>query len=420
MFDCLKAYYRAAAKEFGQTFRSLNNRNYRLYSTGQLISVTGTWMQSVALSWTTYSLAHSASILGLVGFTSNLPVLLFGLWAGSLADHYNRRKVLITTQMLSMLGAAVLAALAFHDGLQVWIIMAFTLLAGTISAFENPARQAFVSDLVRGQDMVNAVGLNSVIFQTTRLLGPALAAILLAHFGVSVCFALNCLSFLASLIALYRIRIASDINTGVAEPAKKRPSIKEGIAVARKTPAIRNILLLTAVTSFFVFQIFVLLPVFVGEVLHAKAGALGLLTASSAAGALVGALFMAARGKGPFLRRWAGLANLGLSVAMLAFALSTKLYLSAAIEVFIGLCMTLQMSSSNSLLQLTAPPEFRGRIMSMYTMLLFGVAPLGNLVMGRLADSIGAPHTLMLAAFVCAVSSGVYLLVTRGDQQDRE
>lgn len=427
MFARLKEGLAKARKELGRTFRSLKDKNYRMYTIGQLVSTAGTWMQSVALSWTTYTIAHSASVLALVGFASNVPLLVLGLVAGVIADRYNRQKVLFLTQFLFMLSSGTLAYLAFTGVLSIGMIVAFTIITGVISAFESPTRQAFVADMVGKErsrkpssddqgnskdDLVNVVALNSVVYQTTRLLGPALAAIVLAWFGASVCFALNALSFSAALIAIYRIRIDGQ-NVAQAKAKRKRPSIKAGLQLVAKTPLVRNALILTSATSFLGFQIFVLLPVFVGDVLKAGAGTLGMLTSCSAAGALLGGLFMASRGKGAFLKRGVGYANLGLAGALICFSLSRNLYLSAAIEVFIGLFMTLQLSSTNSLLQLTVDEEFRGRIMSLYSMALFGIAPLGNLVMAKFADLLGAPLTLFVSAILCALAAIVYLGATR-------
>lgn len=426
MFARLKEGLAKARKELGRTFRSLKDRNYRMYTIGQLVSTAGTWMQSVALSWTTYTIAHSASVLALVGFASNVPLLVLGLVAGVIADRYNRQKVLFLTQFLFMVSSGTLTYLAFTGVLSIGMIVAFTIITGVISAFESPTRQAFVADMVGKEsrrasmdyqdnskdDLVNVVALNSVVYQTTRLLGPSLAAIVLAWFGASVCFALNALSFSAALIAIYRIRIDGH-NVAQAEAKRHRPSIKAGLQLAAKTPVVRNALILTSATSFLGFQIFVLLPVFVGDVLKAGAGALGALTSCSAAGALLGGLFMASRGKGAFLKRGVGYANLGLAGALICFSLSRNLYLSAAIEVFIGLFMTLQLSSTNSLLQMTVDEQFRGRIMSLYSMALFGIAPLGNLVMARFADQSGAPLTLLVSAILCALAAIVYLGATR-------
>jgi MFS family permease len=400
--------------ELAQTFRSLRHPDFLMYSGGQLISLTGSWMQQMALAWITYSLTHSALFLGLVGLFTNVPVLLLSLFGGMVADRYNRRRVLIMAQWASMASAAILTALVVTDSLQVWMILALAVVSGIITAFEVPSRQAIVSDLVHGEDMVNAISVNSVIFNTTRMFGPAIGAFLLGSFGAEVCFALNTLSFLAAIYTLRRLTIEQKQESAAD---KRDTPISEGLRFAWGNAEIRNILILTSFTSFFGFQFATLLPVFVSDVFHASAGALGLLSAASAMGALGGSLFLANRGKPSELHRNICVASIGLAVSLFLFAMSPNLYLSAFIEVFIGLSISVQLNSSNSLLQLTVPNAVRGRVLSMYTMILLGAVPFGSVVIGKLTDSSGAPLAVAVCAVACAGAAVYYVLRGRKDHQ---
>jgi MFS family permease len=375
--------------EFGKTFRSLRQPNYLMYSGGQLVSMTGTWMQAMALSWITYSLTNSALLLGLVGVCTNIPVLFFSLLGGKVADRYDRRRVLIIGQWLSMAIAGVLTLLVFTDSLTVWMILLLSFAAGTVSAFEVPSRQAFVADLVHGQDMVNAISINSVIFNMTRVVGPALGAIALAGTGPTVCFAINTVSFSAAIFTLYKLRLEAKPRKEGEE--EKSASISEGLRAAFGNPQIRNILVLTAFTSFFGFQFAALLPVFVKDVFNASPSALGFLSAASAVGALASSLFLASRGKPSELHRNICIAAVGVGVTLLLFALSRSLWLTAFIELFIGFSISMQLNSANSLLQLSVKDDVRGRVMSIYTMLLLGAVPFGSVVIGSLTDNVGAP-----------------------------
>lgn len=389
-----------------QTFRSLRHPNYLIYSGGQLVSLTGSWMQAMALSWITYTLTHSALFLGLVGLFANIPILLLSLFGGMVADRYDRRRVLIATQWFWMALAVVLTALVYTDSLQVWMILALSAASGIVTAFEVPSRQSIVSELVEGNDLVNAISINSVIFNTTRMFGPALGALLLGRFGPEICFGLNALSFLSAIFTLSLLRVQK--RDGDASDRPKTP-IKEGLRIAFGDQQIRNILVLTLFTSFFGFQFSALLPVFVADVFHASAQALGFLAAASALGALGGSLLLAHHGEQRTLHRNICIASSGVAVTLLAFAFAPNLWLAALAEVFIGLSISMQLNSSNSLLQLTVPNHARGRVMSTYTMILLGAAPFGSVVIGKFSDLWGAPMAVAVCAIACGLSSLYYI-----------
>lgn len=400
--------------ELGKTFRSLRHPNFLMYSSGQLVSMTGTWMRTMALSWITYELTHSALLLGLVGLCTNVPILILSLFGGMVADRYDRRRILIITQWCSMALSAILTLLVATDSLSTWMVLLFSVGSGIISAFEVPSRQAFVSDLVKGQDMVNAISLNSVIFNATRVLGPALGAVALAGLGATVCFALDTLSFVAALFTLYRLRM--ERKQRAEGGLQQSTTVRAGLRFAFGNDEIRNILILTVFTSFFGFQFTALLPVFVTDVFHASASALGLLSAASAVGALGSSLFLASRGKPAALHRNICIASLGVGVSLLLFSLSHSLWLAAFVQLFVGVFISMQMNSVNSLLQLKITDDVRGRVMSIYSMILLGAVPFGSVVIGSLADRIGAP----LAVAVCAVAcfgAGLFY-VSRGSKGD--
>lgn len=397
--------------ELSQTFRSLRLPNFRTYSTGQLISMTGTWAQAMALSWITYQLTDSALMLGLVALCTNLPVLCLSLFGGMVADRYDRRRVILCTQWAAMANAGVLTVLVLTGSLQVWMIMLLSAAAGIATAFESPSRQAFVADLVHGQDMVNAISINSVIFNSTRILGPAIGAIMLAQFGAGICFAFNTLSFLAAIWTLHSLKLGQPRK----QEAKQHAPISEGLKIALGTPEIRAVLVLTLFTSFFGFQFAALLPVFVSDVFHASASALGFLAASSAVGALGASLFLASRGKPAQLHRNICVASVGLALTLFLFAISRTLWVTALIEVGIGIAISTQLNCTNSLLQLRITDAVRGRVMSIYTMIMLGAVPFGSVVIGYVADHIGAPLAVAVCAVACA-GSAIYF-VTRGRKE---
>ena len=399
---------RLAAKlrgEFATTFSSLRHRDYLVYSIGQLVSMTGTWTQQIALAWITYSITHSAWLLGLVSLFANVPVLLLSLVGGMVADRFDRRRVIMITQYVEMALATLLTVLVFTNHLEVWMILGMSALFGVANAFEMPARQAFFPELVHGENLVNAISLNSVIFNITRMCGPALGAILLVAVGQAACFGLNALSFLAAIVTLHMLR--PEITP--APKKKSKVPMSEGLRIAFGTAPIRNIFILTFFTSFFGFQISALLPVFVSDVFHASAGSLGLLSAASALGALGGSLFLASRGKKEQLSRTAGLAAIGVALTLFAFSFSHSIWLSAAINIFIGVAVSMQLNSANSLLQLSVTDDVRGRVMSVYTMTMLGAVPFGSLAIGHLADIMGAPIAVLVCAVACGLSALFYI-----------
>ena len=412
MFKKILAVPERLRSELSSTFRSLRNRDYRVYSIGQLISLAGTFMQNVAQSWVVYQLTSSALMLALVGVAGFAPTFLLSLVGGSVADRYDRRKVIVITQWLDLIAAAIMAVLFFTHVLQIWMILALAAFTGVVTAFEMPARQAYVPELVEGRDMVNVVSINSSIMSFTRLLGPALGAALLAGFGEGLVFALNALSYVAAIVTLHMVKPKAEEAVAGGKSAEhdgETVSIKDGLKFVLASATIKNVLIMTAFVSLFGMQFSILMPVFVSKVLHRSSGALGVLTAASALGSLLGALIIANRGQAGTLKRVLGVASIGVAIGLSAFALSGLFWLSATVAVFLGLSTSVQMNSSNALMQLSATDQVRGRIMSIYSMCFFGLVPIGSVLFGKIADAYGAPLSVGICAVMCSIGSLYYL-----------
>lgn len=389
-------------------FRALKYRNYRLYAGGQLVSLIGTWMQMVAQSWLVYRLTDSAALLGLVGFASQIPVFLLAPVGGAFADHYNRHRILIIMQTLAMLLAAVLAALTLSGLVQVWHIFVLASLLGLVNAFDIPARQAFLVDLVGKPDLFNAISLNSSMVNGARLVGPAIAGALVVAVGEGWVFFINAISFVAVLAGLLLIRVESQQRSNL--PQSKLASILEGFHYAWHTRPVRGLLLLLGLVSLMGMPYAVLMPIFADRILGGGAGALGLLMGASGLGALVGALTLAARRDIHGLGLWVACAAAGFGAGLVLFSLSTQLWLSVTIMAVTGFAMMIEMSASNTLIQTMVPDKLRGRIMAVYSMMFMGMAPFGSLLAGILAERIGAPLTLRIGGSLCMVGALLFAL----------
>ena len=389
-----------------ESLRSLRHRNYRIFFAGQLISLTGTWMQSVAQAWLAYRLTHSAALLGIVGFAGQIPTLLFSPAGGVVADRFARRRVLILTQASSMVLAFALAALTFADAVSVPWILALAALGGVVNAFDIPTRQAFAIDMVGRDDLVNAIALNSSIFNGARVIGPAIAGLLVARIGEAWCFLANGVSYLAVLGSLLAMRIRA--VAGAPRSTSVWTSVREGFVYVARARPVRALLLLLGLVSLTGMPYAVLMPVFAREVLGGDARELGLLMGASGVGALLGAIVLAnrrsMRGLGTFVAFCAG----GMGVALVAFSFSRSFWISAALLVPVGFCMMSEMASSNTLIQSLIPDAMRGRVMSLYAMMFMGMAPVGALLAGSLAARIGAPATIAGGGIVCLAGALVF------------
>ena len=386
------------APAFTERFRALRHRDFRLFWSGQLISLVGTWMQSVAQGWLMHRLTDSALMLGLLGFFQFLPVTLFSLWAGVIADRVDRRRMLLVTQACALAQAVALAALTTAGRIEAWMLLVLAFAFGTFNAFDLPARQAVLVDLVDGEreDLTNAIALNSAAFNTARVIGPAVAGVLLVTVGEAGCFWINAVSFLAVIASLIAIRPTAprEARENLVE------SLRAGARYVMATTPIRNLLVLLAITAGLGFQYMTLLPVYARSILAQGAGTYGLMVAAFGLGALTAAVTMTRRHERWDLRRnlLIGLTSSGAGLAV--FAWSTSLPLSLAMGFLAGFGLILYVGSTNMLLQITTEDAYRGRIMSYYTLMFVGTAPFGALWAGWVAERWSAPVATTLCAVV--------------------
>ncbi len=389
------------------TFHSLRNRNYRLFFLGQSISLIGTWMQQVAMSWLVYRLTGSAFLLGLVGFSTLIPTFILTPFTGVLADRHSRRMLMILTQMLSMVQAFVLAALVLTNVVEFWHILVLSIFLGLVNSLDVPARQAFVVDMVdRKEDLSNAIALNSSVFNGARLFGPSIAGIVIAIVGEGACFFINGISFLVVIAALLamntvhtkRIPIDTHISHG----------LKIGLHYVLRSVPIRSILMLLSIVSLIGMPYVVLMPIFAKNILHGGPDTLGLLMASSGVGALSAALYLASRKSVLGLDRILGYAPAMMGVGLIFFSISRNLVFSMFLLVIVGFGMVAQAAASNTIIQTIVDDDKRGRVMSFFAMSFLGTMPFGSLLAGCLASWIGAPYTVFFGGICCVAGSFVF------------
>jgi MFS family permease len=391
--------------------RALKSRNYRLFFSGQSISLVGTWMTRIATSWLVYRLTNSALLLGVVGFVGQIPSFLLAPVAGVLVDRWNRRRLLVATQVMAMAQSLALAVLTLAGVVRIWHVIALSAFQGVINAFDMPARQAFVVEMVdKPDDLSNAIALNSSMVNAARLLGPSLAGVIIALVGEGWCFMLDGVSYMAVIASLLLMAIPRAVQQRV-EGENLLSQIREGWNYIVGFRAIRNMLLLLALVSLLGMPYTVLMPVFATEILGGGPYTLGWLMAASGMGALMGALFLAARrsvvGLGKFIPAMAGTFGAGLIV----FSFSRSLWLSLLLMVVTGLGFMAQMAISNTLLQTIVDEDKRGRVMSFFTAASMGTTPFGSLLAGAMAAKIGAPYTLLISG-VCCVAGALWFART--------
>ena len=393
------------AKSLASIGRALRNRNYRLFFVGQSISLIGTWLTRIATSWLVYRLTGSALLLGIVGFAGQIPTFFLAPVAGVWVDRWNRHRVV--TQALALLQSASLAALAWSSRMTVFHIAALSVVQGLINAFDMPARQAFVVEMVADRnDLPNAIALNSSMVNAARLIGPSVAGILIGLFGEGWCFAIDAISYLAVIASLLAMRI-----TALARPPRTTrvgAELAEGFHYVVGHVPIRSVLLLLAVVSLMGMPYTVLMPVVATQVLHGRAHTLGFLMAASGAGALGGALYLASRTSVLGLGRLIAISAAVFGASLLAFSLSHVVWLSLILMVPTGMGMMVQMAASNTVLQTLVDEDKRGRVMSFYAMAFFGTVPFGSLLAGSLADTVGAANTIGIGGIVCVVGAALF------------
>jgi MFS family permease len=390
------------------TFVAMRHRNYQLYFGGQLISNIGTWMQSIAQAWVVYQLGHSELTLGFVAFASAIPTLLISPWGGVIVDRVSRRTLLLLTQTGAMILAFVLAALTFTNVVREWHVIVLAGFLGIVNAFDAPARQAIVPELVGKRDLANAIALNSMMFNSARVIGPAIAGIMLAAVGAAWCFTINGISFLAVIVGLWLMKLPPQRRTQHADSPGRQ--LVSGLKYAGQNREILGLLLLSLVFSIFGISYFTVLPAFVDKMLHQGAAAYGWVNAATGLGAVTGAFLLAyhrfshgRRGKILVLT------NIAFPLILIAFSFTSNYLLSLLFAYGLGVGFMLQFVSINTLLQTRVDDDYRGRIMALYTITFFGFAPLGNLAIGALGESYGLTFSMTLFAVLSLILSRVVL-----------
>ncbi|MER2996129.1 MFS transporter [Pontibacter populi] len=389
--------------KIGGMFRALHYRNYRLFFVGQGISLIGTWMQQVALSWLVYRLTDSVFLLGAVTFSSQIPSFLLSPFAGVIADKFERRKVLIVTQALSMVQASTLAALVLTQTIEIWHILTLSAILGIINAFDIATRQAFVVQMVeKREDLSNGIALNSSLFNMARLVGPSIAGVLIAAVGEGMCILINAVSYIAVISSLLLMRLKPFVP--VEKKEKVWQSLQDGFGYAYNFPPIRALILIVGLLSLFGMPFSVLLPVFARDILHGGANTLGFLMGASGVGALTGALFLAQRKSVVGLGKVIIFTMLLFGSALIAFSFSETLVISLLLMLFTGFGMIVSMASCNTLLQTIVDEEKRGRVMSLYATAFMGMAPIGSMLASSVAEVVGVNYTLAGCGLLCALS----------------
>ncbi len=387
------------------TLRALRHRNFQLFFAGQLISLIGTWMQTVAQSWLVYRLTGSSLLLGSVAFVSQIPVFLIAPLGGTAADRHNRHRLIIGTQTASMLLAFVLAVLTLSGGVRVWHIFVLAALLGVVNAYDIPARQTFLVDMVGRDDLMNAIALNSSMFNGARIIGPAIAGILVAKIGEGWCFFANGVSYIAVIAGLLLMHVQA---AGARRQGSALEHIIEGFRFVNRAKPIRALLLLLALVSLVGMPYAVLMPIFADQILHGGARGLGLLMGATGIGALIGAVTLAAKQDLKGLGKWVAVCSAAFGASLILFSLSRHFWMSAALLIPVGGAMMVQMASSNTLIQAMVPDHLRGRVMAVYSMMFMGMAPFGALFAGVVAQGFGAPLTVATGGVVCIAGAAIF------------
>lgn len=389
--------------DWRKTFSALRHRNFRLFFWGQLVSLIGTWMQTVALNWLVYTTTNSALALGFINFLQAIPITLLTLPAGVLADRHNKRNILIATQTASMLLAFVLAAMVHFRIVQFWQIALMSLLFGVVNAFDIPTRQSFVVDMTSRDDLMNAIALNSSMFNGARVFGPALAGVLIAYIGTAGCFFLNGLSFLAVIAAYLAMRSLPIVR--VQEDKSIWLATWEALRYVATHRTLRAVITLVSVTSLFGWTYSVLMPIFAGDVLHIGATGYGCLLAANGIGAFLGAITLASLGRDSNRRRLIFVGLFGFCATLTMFAVSRNAWLSAVALAGVGWFMIIFFATANTSVQLHTPDELRGRVMGIYVLAFLGLNPFGSMLAGTIAHAVSPTFAITLGAAICAIAA---------------
>lgn len=396
-----------------KTFTALRHRNFRLFLSGQAISLVGTWMQSLAQGWLVLKLTNSAFYLALVQAMSSLPILFFSLLGGVVADRVDKRRLLLVTQASSMALALALGMLVDLGTVRFWHVLIIAGLLGMVNTFDVPGRQSFIIEMVGREDLMNGIALNSAVFNGARVVGPAIAGLLISAVGIAACFYINGISYIAIIIMLGMMRLDKREEKPKARPVLRE--LHEGLVYVRSTPVVLYFILMVAITSLFMIPYIALMPIFARDILHVGAKGLGIMMGFAGLGALIGALSLATYGgsgrKGVIAFSAASVSAL----ALLGFSFSRTPLLSYALLIAMGWGMITQFATVNAAIQHMVPDVLRGRVMSLYVLVLLGFVPIGNLIIGGLAHYAGTPFAVAAGAIVCLVTFAALLIFARKD-----
>jgi MFS family permease len=388
-------------RQLPYALRALRHRNFCLFFVGQFVSRVGFWMQGMAQGWLVYRLSQSSFMLGLVAFAGQFPAVVLGLFAGVVADRFNRYRVVSCTQVLFMCQALILGALTLSGWITVWEVFALAMMAGILQTFEMPARQIFLQEIVGKEDLTSAIALNSALVNGARILGPALAGAVVAHAGEGACFTINGICYLAIIGGFMAMRLPPQALTVSTTTTSTWAFIHEGVFYAFHTPAIRLLLILISLLSLLSTPYTVLMPVFAKDILHGGPGAMGILMGAAGTGAVVGSIFLARNRDINRLGRVIAFAFVRFGIGLILFSFSRNLWLSVLLLPLVGSGFMVPMSAANTLLQTLTPDRLRGRVMSLFLMMFMGTPPLGSLLAGSLAPHIGAPLTVAITGVGC-------------------
>jgi MFS family permease len=395
---------------FSHAFRALRYRNFRLFVTGQIVSLVGTWMQNVAQAWLVYRLTHSEWLLGAAWFCTQIPVFAFGALGGLAADRCSRHKLVVVTQVLSMLQALALAALTLSGRVQVWHILALAVVLGTINAFDMPGRQSLIVQMTSKEDLLHAISMNSAIFNGARVIGPAIAGLVVAAFGEGICFLLNGVSFLAVIGCLLAMRLPKFVRGPQDSPWAH---LVGGFKYVHGHRPVRTLLGMMGATTIAGMPAVVLMPFFADAIFHRGSRGMGVLMGTMGAGAVAGTLVLAWRASVSTLPNVIFRSAVLLGASFCLFAWSKVFYLSLAVMPLIGYSVMRQMASANTLIQTLIPDEFRGRTMAFYTMTVVGLGPFGSLAAGALAHAYGARLTVAAGGLLALAAAAVFKMKSR-------
>ena len=399
-----------SGREGHTAFSAMRHRNFQLYFGGQLISNIGTWMQIIAQSWVVYQIGHSELVLGLVAFASAIPTLLISPWGGVVVDRMPRRTLLMMTQSGAMIPAFIMAALTFTNIIQEWHVIALAALLGVVNAFDAPGRQAFVPEMVGKNDLPSAIALNSMMFNSARVIGPAAAGLALALVGAGWCFTINGISFLAVLLGLWLMKLPA--HQKIEHTTSPWEQLVSGLGYVFRTRELAGLILLSLVFSVFGISYSTVLPAFVENILHRGASAYGWVNTATGLGAVTGAFLLAGRAIHGKRGKLLLLTNIAFPLILIAFSFNSSYLLSLLLAYGLGLGFMMQFTTINTLLQTRVKDEYRGRVMGLYTITFFGFAPFGNLLIGFLGEKIGLGLAMALFAVCSLILSRFVLMQT--------